>query len=126
MHSPDNDIDEQVAAFRDELATATTLDTGQLSRDVQHLAESIMNAPTHALASSAIHDVHEAHEPDYARTVTVGALSAAATTALIRATSNNLDGPDGLLARLLQVSWTIRNLGITADSLTYFIPGEAR
>lgn len=117
-------IDDQVAEFRKELATALTIDTAQFSRDVQQLTESLINAETHELAASAIHDIDETHPRPYANAVIVGGVSAFATSALIRATFDELSGPNGYIARMLEVSWTVRNLGITADSLTYVTSGE--
>ena len=122
--TPPPDIESTVAAFRDQLATATAIDTEQLSRDVQQLAQTLANAPTHHLASSAIHDFAETHPPAYATQVIVGGLSAFAITVLINGHPDELDGAQGHLARLLHVSFTIRTLGITTHELHYLIPGE--
>ncbi len=70
-------IDEQVAAFADELDSLHSVDADTAAADLSALVAAIADAPDHKAAGGVILEfsARHRHSPDYARGVILGAVS---------------------------------------------------
>lgn len=108
-------IDDQVAAFADELEGIAAFDPDRIAIDVQDLAAALVNAPDHDTAAVAMREFIDARPDDapYAKAVTIAALTQFALHVALTAPIPTLDGDTGLLRRMKRLTYAARGLGLS-------------
>lgn len=105
--SPSPDIEEQVAAFRDEMSDFAGVQPAVLIDNVLTLGRAIRDADADELAQTAIHEflAANADNPGYAIPIVAEAVSIFATTSLLAAPLDRLSSD---LSRLEAVAHHLR------------------
>lgn len=105
-------IDDEVAAFVRELSGASVLDLEVIASDVGNLLTGVIDAPTHEDAAVCLREFAVARpgQSDYVRAVIHGMLAQLALHMTILAPITDLVGDDGLLRRLLRLTYAVRGI----------------
>ena len=110
--TPPPDIESTVAAFRDQLETASIIDLEQVALDVNTVFSSVVSAPTHEDAAVCLREFADARpgQADYVRAVIHGMLAQLSVHIAVLAPITELVGDGGLLRRLLRLAYAVRGI----------------
>jgi hypothetical protein len=119
-------IDNQVAEFAAEIEDLAILDVDQTHADVTALTAAVVNAATHDAAAVAVRAFYDSRDanPDYARSVILGAIVGVTLHVACTAPMVDVRGAEGLSARLVRVIYAVRGLGIAAPSGVFTFGGD--